>query len=121
VQRCSSLPAVRLPWHSSDAPCPTPSLLAAALVSARAASVSKTFVRRLVWRDLAYWQLHHWPDMATEPIRTAYRDVEWAGGPEAAAALAAWQHGQTGFPIVDAGAAPGAMYLCSCRAAFGLH
>ena len=23
-------------------------------------AVSKTFYRRLVWRDLAYWQLHHW-------------------------------------------------------------
>lgn len=34
--------------------------------------VSKTFWRRLVWRDLAYWQLHHWPCMAAQPIRTHY-------------------------------------------------
>lgn len=34
---------------------------------------SKTFWRRLVWRDLAYWQLFHWPDMATHPIRASYK------------------------------------------------
>ena len=31
---------------------------------------SKTFWRRLVWRDLAYWQLFHWPNMSTTPIRS---------------------------------------------------
>ena len=38
------------------------------------ATVSKTFMRRLVWRDLAYWQLHHWPAMAVRPIRAHYVD-----------------------------------------------
>ena len=33
---------------------------------------SKTFWRRLVWRDLAYWQLYHWPNMSTHPIRAFY-------------------------------------------------
>lgn len=42
-------------------------------LSHRAQSVSKTFYRRLVWRELAYWQLHHWPLMAKEPIRQLYR------------------------------------------------
>jgi hypothetical protein len=31
------------------------------------------------------------------------RDVEWSSGPEAAAHLAAWKQGRTGFPLVDAG------------------
>ncbi len=35
-------------------------------------SMSKTFMRRLVWRDLSYWQLHHWPAMALHPIREHY-------------------------------------------------
>jgi deoxyribodipyrimidine photolyase len=39
--------------------------------------VSKIFSRRMVWRDLAYWQLYHWPDMPSQPIRTAYLDQEW--------------------------------------------
>lgn len=34
--------------------------------------LSKTFSRRLIWRDLAYWQLHHWPHMACRPMRTHY-------------------------------------------------
>ena len=34
--------------------------------------LSKTFSRRIIWRDLAYWQLHHWPDMAVKPIRQHY-------------------------------------------------
>ncbi len=37
----------------------------------------KTFSRRLVWRDLAYWQMFHWPSMCSQPIRPAYADVEW--------------------------------------------
>ncbi len=37
-----------------------------------AESVSKTFWRRLYWRDLAYWQLYHWPAMANSPIRPHY-------------------------------------------------
>ncbi|KAI8468759.1 MAG: hypothetical protein J3K34DRAFT_459699 [Monoraphidium minutum] len=73
------------------------------LKAAQARVVSKTFYRRLVWRDLAYWQLHHWPDMAARPIRSHYGGMEWASGPEAAARLKAWQRGQTGFPLVDAG------------------
>lgn len=34
--------------------------------------MSKTFSRRLAWRDLASWQLLHWPRMAAEPIRAPY-------------------------------------------------
>ena len=34
--------------------------------------LSKTFSRRIIWRDLAYWQLHHWPHMPVKPIRQHY-------------------------------------------------
>ena len=34
--------------------------------------LSKTFSRRIIWRDLAYWQLHHWPQMPVKPIRQPY-------------------------------------------------
>lgn len=40
--------------------------------------ISAKFVRRLVWRDLAYWQLHHWPDMNGQCIRPEYERTEWA-------------------------------------------
>ena len=41
--------------------------------------------------------------MATEPIRGHYVDQEWAGGQQAEGWIRAWQRGQTGFPLVDAG------------------
>ena len=37
-------------------------------------SISKTFMRRLVWRDLSYWLLHHWPHMPSKPMRPHYAD-----------------------------------------------
>lgn len=70
------------------------------LASAGAQNVSKTFWRRLVWRDLAYWQLHHWPQMPTRSLRPSYDDQSWDFNP---GTLKRWQAGQTGFPLVDAG------------------
>jgi len=55
------------------------------------------FCRQLAWRDFFYQVTAAFPDLA----RTNYRP-----GPawhEDAAALTAWQTGQTGIPIVDAG------------------
>ena len=61
---------------------------------------SPTLWRRLIWRELSYWQLYHFPHMATRPLRTSYAAVEWR---EDKAVLRAWQKGQTGYPLVDAG------------------
>lgn len=41
-------------------------------VEAGGKALSKTFTRRLIWRDLAYWQLHHWPAMSAVPMRPHY-------------------------------------------------
>ncbi len=65
--------------------------------------ISKTFWRRLVWRDLAYWQLHHWPLMATQPIRSFYAKHAWTEDAGTRECLERWQYGRTGFPLVDAG------------------
>jgi len=78
----------------------SPRLMVRKLTQARAPDVSKTFWRRLVWRDLAYWQLWHWPWMGDRPIRPAYARQEWRGGE---GEVAAWQTGATGYPLVDAG------------------
>jgi deoxyribodipyrimidine photolyase len=74
--------------------------------------VSKTFHRRLVWRDLAYWQLYYWRDMAAQPIRPGYERMAWAEGRAAQAQLVTWQRGATGFPLVDAGALPAHSHRC---------
>ena len=85
----------------------------------------QTFLRRLAWRDLAYWALWRFESMADQPLRPWYNEQQWAvpwttqdsttkalaithqrWGPSmraaAPAALRAWQRGETGYPLVDA-------------------
>jgi len=63
----------------------------------------KTFSRRLIWRDLAYYQLSCFPEMRYRPIRSHYETSVWVSGEEEKRRLEAWKWGCTGFPIVDAG------------------
>jgi len=63
----------------------------------------KTFWRRLVWRDLAYYQLFTFPLMRETSIRAHYENTEWVTGDEEKRRLEAWKWGKTGYPIVDAG------------------
>ena len=66
--------------------------------------VTKTFARRLHWRDLAYFQLNVFPEMRTKGIRAHYDSTRWVEPPsEYQRRLRAWQRGMTGYPIVDAG------------------
>jgi deoxyribodipyrimidine photo-lyase len=60
----------------------------------------QTWRRELIWRDFAAYQLWHHTDLAEKPLRPAFDRLEWR---EDKAALHAWQRGQTGVPIVDAG------------------
>ena len=63
----------------------------------------KTFSRRLIWRDLAYYQLRCFPNMSKMAIRAHYQNTEWVTGGEEQRRLEAWRRGKTGYPIVDAG------------------
>lgn len=65
-----------------------------------AKDIATTFWRRLVWRDLAYWQLRLFPSMVDKPIRDHYAGQKWNSSKDA---LRRWCQGRTGFPIVDAG------------------
>jgi deoxyribodipyrimidine photolyase len=58
-----------------------------------------TFMRRFMWRDLAYWSLWRFPTLPNLSLRVQYEDERWAGS---AAQLRAWQRGRTGVPLVDA-------------------
>ena len=58
-----------------------------------------TFLRRLAWRDLAYWSLWKFPHMADRSLRPQYEEQRWDYD---AKKLRAWQKGKTGFPLVDA-------------------
>ncbi len=59
-----------------------------------------TFLKEIGWREFAYHLLFHFPKTTREPLRTEFLRFPWR---EDADGLAAWQRGQTGYPIVDAG------------------
>lgn len=61
---------------------------------------AEAFLRELAWRDFAWHMLNQAPDLATRPLRPEFADFPWRRDD---AALAAWQAGRTGYPLVDAG------------------
>ncbi len=64
------------------------------------AESADVFLAEIGWREFAHHLLWHFPHTADEPLRPEFADFPWADDP---AALAAWQAGRTGYPIVDAG------------------
>ncbi len=58
------------------------------------------FLSEIAWREFSYHLLYHFPSLPVAPFRPSFADFPWADAPEH---LAAWQRGQTGYPIVDAG------------------
>ncbi|MER5864406.1 deoxyribodipyrimidine photo-lyase [Kitasatospora sp. NPDC002040] len=63
-----------------------------------AGTADEDFVRQLVWRDFHHQVLAARPSVALQDYRP--RDDRWHRDP---AELEAWQHGLTGYPVVDAG------------------
>jgi deoxyribodipyrimidine photo-lyase len=72
----------------------------AALDAARPGAGVTAFRRELVWREFAAHVLWHHPGLPEEALRPEFRAFPWRRD---ARALRAWQKGQTGVPIVDAG------------------
>ncbi len=58
------------------------------------------FVRQLSWRDWWAHTLLGFPSLAEKAVRPEYDRIAWVNDSRD---LAAWQNGQTGYPIVDAG------------------
>ncbi len=58
------------------------------------------FLRELAWRDFCHHLLVHHPDLPSQPIDERFARFPWRDDDEA---LVAWQRGQTGYPLVDAG------------------
>jgi deoxyribodipyrimidine photo-lyase len=61
---------------------------------------AEVFLREIGWRDFAHHLIFHFPHTATQPLRPEFADFPWL---EDAEGLRAWQRGQTGYPVVDAG------------------
>lgn len=58
------------------------------------------FLSEIAWREFSYTLLFHHPDLETQEINPKFTDFPWGRDD---GALAAWQSGQTGYPVVDAG------------------
>jgi deoxyribodipyrimidine photo-lyase len=62
--------------------------------------LGETYLKEIVWREFSYHLLFHFPDFPNAPYREEFQHFAWQ---EDKAGLKAWQKGQTGYPIVDAG------------------
>ena len=63
---------------------------------------ARVFLSEIGWREFAYHLLHHFPRTPEEPLRAEFAKFPWAADADGAK-LRAWQRGQTGYPLVDAG------------------
>jgi deoxyribodipyrimidine photo-lyase len=78
-------------WHAAH--------FAAAEHPARSSDADK-FLSELGWREFCRHLLFDVPDLATRNLQPSFDAFPWRHDKKA---LAAWQRGQTGYPIVDAG------------------
>lgn len=52
------------------------------------------------WREFSYHLLYHFPQIPDQPLREKYAAFPWLNDDKS---LRAWQFGNTGYPMVDAG------------------
>jgi len=71
-----------------------------AVTTRRASAATEKFLSEVGWREFAYNLLFHNGDLADCNFRPEFDAFPWS---EPGEALAAWQRGRTGYPIVDAG------------------
>jgi deoxyribodipyrimidine photo-lyase len=70
-----------------------------ALNPSKKAAVEK-FLSEIGWREFSYHLLFHFPTLPDKNLRKNFDTFPWQPDP---IALKAWQKGQTGYPIIDAG------------------
>ncbi len=63
-------------------------------------SGTETFLKEIVWREFGYHLLYYNPAMPNEPLQGKFKSFPWRENDDH---LKAWQQGNTGYPIVDAG------------------
>jgi deoxyribodipyrimidine photo-lyase len=78
-------------WHT---------IHAATIAEPTLQSGAEIFLRELGWREFAYHTLFHHPTLPTKPLRREFERFPWQHDE---ATLKAWQRGQTGYPLIDAG------------------
>ncbi len=80
----------RVIWHTVHNHC----------LSAKGTNDGDNFLRQLCWREFAYHLLFHFPETSDHPLRTDFNHFPWIRNESS---LKAWQRGNTGYPLVDAG------------------
>jgi deoxyribodipyrimidine photo-lyase len=60
----------------------------------------RKFLNEVLWREFSYHLIHHVPTFPDKPFRSEFENFPWHSNDTA---LRAWQRGETGYPIVDAG------------------
>ena len=70
-----------------------------AMYPSRQADADK-FLAEIGWREFSHQLLFHTPDLPKQNLNRAFDAYPWADSKDH---LAAWQKGQTGYPLVDAG------------------
>jgi len=75
----------------------TPAQIAAAVGDGAG---SDKFMSEIGWRDFSHSLLFHWPTLPESNWRASFDAFPWANDK---ALLRAWQRGETGYPVVDAG------------------
>lgn len=58
------------------------------------------FLSELGWREFSYNLLYHFPKLPRKNLQAKFNKFPWSENQEY---LNRWQHGQTGYPLVDAG------------------
>ena len=81
----------RAVWHTAQ--------LAAAGEPALENELEK-FLSELAWREFSHHLLHHYPHLTDSAFQPKFSDFPWSGSGDK---LRAWQRGETGYPMVDAG------------------
>jgi deoxyribodipyrimidine photo-lyase len=60
-----------------------------------------TFLSELGWREFSYYLLYHQPEIVWHNLQEKFNRFPWKA--QQSNELEAWQKGQTGYPIIDAG------------------
>ncbi len=65
-----------------------------------AAGLNETWLNELIWREFFMMILWHFPQVVTESFKKKYDGILWRNNEQD---FSRWCHGETGFPMVDAG------------------
>ncbi|AIL12454.1 deoxyribodipyrimidine photolyase [Candidatus Paracaedimonas acanthamoebae] len=61
---------------------------------------SESYLAEIGWREFCYHLLYAFPSLPERPFQKKFTDFQWKNNNDT---LKAWQQGNTGYPIVDAG------------------